>query len=474
MGLDYPDKVRIEVIRAVEELRSLQDDWARLAKNSTENSIYNQPKLLAVWWEHFGGEPQRPFLLKRGINIAGEMCGTESLYVLVAYIENKVVAILPLMLLNVRPQGETRLLKCLTFLGDYVFNPTPNIACLEDIKEAVFNSIAEFLNKSTEWDAIFLALIRQDLKNLRQFLSILKDIIKGKAIHSSLQEVRFLKCWDRKNVVRQLKLLPVFDVKLPEVREVALLTEEIARMAQSEFIKKCLPDITMRLKLALQAYGNKVVKFNKGIISNIIYEISPGVPYMYQIVPLPGRMEEFVATLSKNKKQDLERDKRLCLKEGISIEVENNISEEDFLLFVNYHQERHPHSVHLNEHTLDYYRELLRLWSQDNSLIWIIGRDKKRELVFAALCVHDVFAGSIEGIIYGGKKSTVNFVDNATMLAVGKSIELKCRYFSFRMGAELYKSAFHPVGIPLACCVLSREPGVDLIKMLPNQWVVAG
>ena len=69
----------IKVLRNSEDLKRLQKDWQKISSSAAECPIYGQPKLLSLWWDYFGVDAGRPFALKRGINIAGDVCTTESI-----------------------------------------------------------------------------------------------------------------------------------------------------------------------------------------------------------------------------------------------------------------------------------------------------------------------------------------------------------------------------------------------------------
>jgi hypothetical protein len=459
--------IKIGIVRTIEGLSSLQNDWVRLSGQVEENSFYIQPDFLSIWWKHFGQEPDRPFLLKRGINIAGNSCGIESLFVLVARIDDKVVAILPLMLLTVRPYGENKLLKCLSFLGDYIFNPAPCIICLEERKEDIFNSFAAFLKESPEWDVIFLNSIRQDFKNLQYFLTILEGAFKGRVIHSPLLQVQFIKHWNRNNVIKYLKILSQDKDDAGLNNDVCQLLDEIEHADNAEFAQKCLSDITPRLKSVLDRYkGN--FKDTVIILNN---EISPTLPYIYQILPLPSNLEEYRSTISSKEKRRIHKEEREFVNQGISLEFQNSILEKDFDLFVSLHKQRYPNSVHFNDFTMTYYKNLLDKLTGCNYLFWLIAKEANQNIVFFGLCFYSPYIDSVEWVLRGGERR--NLGDLYTVMLIEKSIELKCRHFSFRMGNERYKERFHPQVIPLECFILSRNLVDNPINILPKQFTIA-
>ena len=475
MGLKSVEQaLRVEVVRTVVGLQSLQDDWIRLSSGNAEASIYSQPKLLALWWKYFGGDPQRPFVLKRGINLAGNICGTESLYVLVAYAGNEVVAVLPLMLLSVQPHGEKGFIRCLSFIGDPIFNPTPSMAYLKDKQESVFCSFAEFLKASKEWDVISLNSLRQDYKNLQIFLNVLETVVDGHVFRENLQEVRFAKCWEKTRVIKYLGSLCSSGAISEETKALMRFTEGIEKISDAEFAKECLPDITPRLKKILDVYERQAARDKKGILAQIEHEISQREPAVYQFVHLPGSVEEFESMLSSNKRYHFKKEKRLCEEAGIRVDFEKDISEKDFELFVKYHQQRHPHSVHLSEQTMDYYKDLLRQLSAEHALVWTIARNEKSEPVYFILCFHDRFANSLDDVVSGGEMSALNLGDYCRILAMEKGIAMNCACFSFRIGAEAYKARFHPTVVPFGGFILSRNADHDLMNMLPKHWSISG
>jgi hypothetical protein len=462
----------IRIFRTNEDLKLLQNDWKELSTFVSECPIYGQPKLLSLWWDNFGVDTDRPFVLKRGINIAGDVCTTESIYTLVAYIKEKIVAILPLMLLNVRPHGEDRYLKCLSFLGDFIFNPTPAIICTEDYAEIAINGFVNHFQKSEEWDAFLLTSLRQDFNKTGYFLNALSQSIPGKMMHFQLEEVRFARCWDRGGVLNRIKELLKRNSNCSMDTQLKQIVNEIEQMDNPKFIRRCLPDITPRLKAVLDIY-KKEIYASRELIADIHHDISPVSPFILQIFQLPDMKEKLFDLFSSgNKKHSIKRKRQLCHDAGYYMEIQDRLSEKELKRFIELHHLRFPNSVHFNYLTIEYYRKLLEIMSEDDTLFWVVVRSKNCNAVFFGLCFIDNNTKTIEYVISAGERQNINFGYLAIVAAMEKGIELGCVYFSFRMGTERYKARFHPKSIPLESFILSKDEKGNLPSLLPKQFLI--
>ncbi|MDP2630428.1 MAG: GNAT family N-acetyltransferase, partial [Candidatus Uhrbacteria bacterium] len=193
----YKASGMIKVITEISEFAALQKDWDSLMEGSGNKCIYNQPDILKIWWNHFGqvinDENERPFILRRGLEIIGEVSRVESLHVIVLKHGSALIGIFPLMRVCMRPRGSKKFIYCLTFIGDSIFVPTPTIAIRLGCEYEAMSQLKVYLESMQEWDAVFLAPLRDDDKSMNALIGFfdynssvgrLKD-----AVHSSFHDV---------------------------------------------------------------------------------------------------------------------------------------------------------------------------------------------------------------------------------------------------------------------------------------------
>jgi len=463
--------IRIEVIRDIDQFEGLQAEWERLAIESIDASVYAHPTLLSLWWRNFGGDSSRPFILQRGINLAGEASSVKSLYIVVAYVDEHVVAILPMMILRVKVQGRDGALQCLHFLGDPIFNPYPSLVAIDKADQVVFEKIAEHIKCSSEWDAIFFSSVRQDFPLLTSFLKVLAGVLPFSMEHKLLREVQYFRFWDRDMVIRDLKKLINLKDKYfePQLPKIVSFIEGISKMSSAEFASTCLTKVNSELLNLLEPYRVREGEFQE-VIKDIDYKTSQTLPYIVQLFYLPESEGDLVALFSSGKRHQIKKQFQECAAKGISFSCVPELETEQFNQFEALHRSRHAQSVHFNLFTKDYYGNLLKSLRNKNALFWIVAKNNAGRNLLFSMYFYDKYSQSIEFISSGAERSEINLGDLATVLAMKKGCEMKAKLFSFRMGAERYKERFHTKSVPLNCFFLTRVSNVNCRDILPRQW----
>jgi len=459
----------IKIITSGAELEELQSKWEDLAVGSDAYSIYNQPKLLKIWWDNFGADgTPKPFILKRGFEIAGEASLIKSLFVVVCFEQNEVIGILPLMRVSARPKGEKLFMDYLMFIGDYIFTPTPSITVKKGREEEVFEEIADYFSSAENCDVLVLAPLIPN-SNTANFSDVLYKKINGTKIYAPLQEVLFTKHWDKEKIIRKLNRLVDMDDNADRNGSINEFIEKIAGLDEATFSRLCIADITPQLENLLLLFNSAPAE-TRGLITAIHHDVSPSQPFVYQIADLPDNKKALLRSIS----EPLKRKYNHFIngeKNEIDFSFQNKLTDDEYIKFIDLHRKSFPNSLHFSQFTGNYYKVLLKQLEKDNNLMWLIGRGKDGAPVsFILLCQF----GNVMSYIVAARDASfdkLNLGSVGLLVSMLKSIELGCKKFDFRIGNEMYKSGFG-TNKHLLCALLVAKTEKDLSKLISKQWLI--
>lgn len=455
----------IKIVTSSSELEKLQSKWEELARGSDSYCIYNQPKLLKLWWDHFGADgTDRPFILKRGFEIAGEASVIKSLFVVVCYENDDVIGILPLMKVSARPKGEKHFKNYLMFVGDYIFVPTPSITVKKGKEKKVFEEISKHFGIEKSWDVLYLAPIFEKSVN-RKFFNELSDY----KLSAPIEEILFTRHWDKNKVLKKIERLIEIDNDMKRKKLLKIFLEEVNSLDEVSFSSKCFPILTARLVALLNMFDGNLSSA-RGLIFALKCDISPVTPFVNQEIVLPKDSQTFLNTISGSIKR----------KYNIYINKQNNeigfnfhekLNDVEYEKFLNLHADNFKHSLHFSRFTFVYYKALFKELEKYENILWLIGRTKQATPIFFLLLYK---YGDILSAIVPARDKNFDQHDVGTLgyiISAIKGIELGCEKFDFRFGNEKYKADFKANKKELMATFVSFRK-MDYSKLIPKQWLI--
>lgn len=459
----------IKIITSAAEFEKLQSKWEELAVGTDSYCIYNQPKLLKIWWDNFcADDSSRPFIFKRGFEIAGEASVIKSLFVIICFEKDEIIGILPLMRVSARPKGEKLFIEYLMFVGDYIFMPTPAITVKKGKDKEVFEEIADFLCTEKNRDVLILAPLIPD-SSTANFSDVLYRKINGAKFSAPIREVLFTKHWDKEKIIRKLNRLIDIDDDSNRKNSLSQFIEKIEKLDEPAFSRLCISDFTPQLENLLLTFDEALAE-TRGILTAIRHDISPSQPFVYQIADLPDNKETFLRSVSEPLRRKYKHfaDKE---KNEVDFSFQNKLTDDEYGEFIGLHRKNFPNSLHFSNFTANYYRVLLKQLEKDSNLMWLIGREKNGTPVSFILLY--VF-GNVMSYIVAARDASfdkLNLGSVGLLVSMLKSIELGYTKFDFRIGNEMYKSGFGTKK-HLLCALLVSKTEKDLSKLISKQWLI--